>query len=86
MLDAYSQLFITHSGFAVENWYFAICPPASCIIRDIFTGMEKNINSYNSIHCFHICIYHKSVSKKVISLVFNILRVGYLSLKLKSIY
>ena len=48
--------------------------------------MEKNINSYNSMHCFHICVYHKSVSKKVISLVFNILWVRYLSLRLKSIY
>ena len=54
MLDAYSQLFMTHSGYAVENQYFAICPPTSCIISDIFTGMEKNLNSYNIILFSHL--------------------------------
>ena len=67
MLDAYSQLFITHSGFAVENLSFAICPRTSCIIRDIFTGMEKfliHIIAYTISH-----LYVLSVSKKVISLM-----------------
>ena len=84
MIDAYSQLFITHSGFAVENLYFATCLPPSYIIRDIFMGMEKIHKSCKSIHIFNI--FTLSVSKKVITLIYNIQLVGYLSFKLKSIY
>ena len=47
MLNAYSQVIITHSGFVVENQYYAICLPVSRIIWDIFTGMEKIL--YNRI-------------------------------------
>ena len=46
--------------------------------------MEKVLYSYNSIFFSHM--YILSVSKKVISLMCNILWVGYLSFKLKSIY
>ena len=63
---------------------FAICPPTSCTISDIFKGREKVLYSYNSILFSHL--YILSVSEKVISLMCNILWVGYPSFKLKSFY
>ena len=84
VLDAYSQFFRTHSGFAVESKYFATCPPTSCIIRDIFIGMDKNfirIIAYTFFTFVRIVCFEKDDIINV-----YILWVGYLSFKLKSIH
>ena len=83
ILDAYSQLFIT-ARFRRRELIFCHLPSSIVYNKGYFHGYGKILKRYNSIHFFHICTL--SVSKKVISLMYNIVWVGYLSFKLMSVY